>query len=285
MRGGMRIMLKARQVALAIVTMVLASPSAQASPYDQVVGIQSVNGGALLVKRVPVTAGSTIVGAEVVTNDLRTTFPKVTLYRGRGARLSDVTVIREFTNVRASTRHHIMLSCPPIQVPAAQDFYVAVTWPASDGVRGLRDGAAIPATLRSEGGESFIAAGPDKELQRIEGLDLGVRLILEGGVAKSADSEQLPARVWRTFFTTDGSGGGQPTFRFGIERKALVSLAIYDVSGRAVKIILREEFEPGEYVRPWDGRNDSGAQVASGVYIAKFVAGDRTLSQKVVVTR
>jgi hypothetical protein len=179
-----------------------------------------------------------------------------------------------------------MLSCPPIQVPAAQDFYVAVTWPVSDGVRGLRDGAAIPAILRSEGGESFIAAGPDKELQRIEGLDLGVRLILEGGAAKSADdSQQLPARVWRTFFSTVGSGGGLPTFRFGVERKALVSLAIYDVSGRAVKVILREELEPGEYMRPWDGRSDSGAQVASGVYIAKFVAGDRTLSQKVVVTR
>jgi len=43
-----------------------------------------------------------------------------------------------------------------------------------------------------------------------------------------------------------------------VERKALVSLAIYDVSGRAVKVILREEFEPGEYVRPWDGRNVSG---------------------------
>jgi hypothetical protein len=41
-----------------------------------------------LVKRVPVAAGSIIVGAEVVTNDLRTTFPKVTLYRGRGTRFA-----------------------------------------------------------------------------------------------------------------------------------------------------------------------------------------------------
>lgn len=281
-------MLKTRQLVLAIVALVLASPSVQATPYDQVVGIQSATGGALLVKRVPVAAGSIIVGAEVVTNDLRTTFPKVTLYRGRGARLSDVTVIREFTNVRASTRHHIVLSCAPIQVPVAQDFYVAVTWPASDGVRGLRDGAAIPAILRSEGGESFIAAGPDKELQRIEGLDLGVRLILEGGAAKSEDdnSEELPAaRVWRTFFTTDGSGGGQPTLRFGVERAAHVSLTIYDVSGRTVKTLLREPFKPGEYVQPWDGRNDSGTQVASGVYIAKLVAGDRVFSQKVVVAR
>lgn len=79
--------------------------------------------------------------------------------------------------------------------------------------------------------------------------------------------------------------GRQATFRFGIERATLASLTLYDVSGRAVRVLVREELTPGEYARSWDGRNDLGTRVASGVYIAKFVAGERIITQKVVMGR
>jgi len=44
-----------------------------------------------------------------------------------------------------------------------------------------------------------------------------------------------------------------------------LSLKIYDVRGRLVRTLLDEQVETGGFVM-WDGSNESGAQVASGVY-------------------
>ncbi|MCP4703438.1 MAG: T9SS type A sorting domain-containing protein [candidate division Zixibacteria bacterium] len=35
----------------------------------------------------------------------------------------------------------------------------------------------------------------------------------------------------------------------------------------------------------WDGGNDSGGQLASGIYFAKLIAGDNVSTKKVVVLK
>jgi flagellar hook assembly protein FlgD len=44
------------------------------------------------------------------------------------------------------------------------------------------------------------------------------------------------------------------------------SLAIYDMSGRAVFRAALDGLTPGEHVFEWDGRDSRGGRVASGVY-------------------
>jgi hypothetical protein len=51
-----------------------------------------------------------------------------------------------------------------------------------------------------------------------------------------------------------------------------VSLAIYDVSGRLVRSLIDRAVEPGVRSVVWDGRNDGGASVASGVYYCRLTA-------------
>lgn len=272
-----------------VATAMLAAVVAQAEPYDEIVGLNAPAGGALLVKRVSVPAGASIVGAEIVTNDLRTTFPRVTLYKGHVRKLADATMVREFTAVRATTRHVLTLSCQPIEVPTATEFYLAVAWPSGDGLRGYGDGAAIPAVLRDEAGDSYVASGRDKDLQRIEGLELGLRLVLRGAAAKSdADPGENPLeqRVWRTHFDVEQQlGDGTTVLRFGVESKAIVRVTMYDVMGRKIKELVGQEFAPGEYSTSWDGKSMTGTNVASGIYLAKGVVGGQTFTRKVVVAR
>ncbi len=53
---------------------------------------------------------------------------------------------------------------------------------------------------------------------------------------------------------------------------AAVQLNIYDVFGRLVRRLVQENLPAGEYTRTWDGRNDSGEPVASGLYLYELVA-------------
>ena len=69
-----------------------------------------------------------------------------------------------------------------------------------------------------------------------------------------------------------------------------VSMTIYDVSGHLVRTI-SVGFKPvGYYLTRqraayWDGRNETGEPVSSGVYFLQFVAGDFAATQRVVIVK
>jgi hypothetical protein len=58
-----------------------------------------------------------------------------------------------------------------------------------------------------------------------------------------------------------GPGGG----------KTRVSLVVYDVRGARVRVLVGGEQGSGKHVVEWDGRNEAGEAVGSGVY---FYHGD-----------
>ena len=64
-----------------------------------------------------------------------------------------------------------------------------------------------------------------------------------------------------------------------------VSITIYDVSGRRVRVLVDEHRAPGRHQAPWDGRNARGEQVASGVYFYRMVAGSFVEARKMVLLK
>ncbi|MFA6599380.1 MAG: FlgD immunoglobulin-like domain containing protein, partial [Ignavibacteriaceae bacterium] len=44
----------------------------------------------------------------------------------------------------------------------------------------------------------------------------------------------------------------------------------FNVIGQKIKTLMNEEKLPGYYNISWDGKNDSGASVNSGIYFIKF---------------
>ncbi|MFH1754568.1 MAG: M1 family aminopeptidase [Candidatus Latescibacterota bacterium] len=73
--------------------------------------------------------------------------------------------------------------------------------------------------------------------------------------------------------------------RFTIPGKSFVSLNIYDVAGRVVKRIISREMAADVYKVAWDGTNNTGQNVASGVYFYKLVAGPHIATKKMVLLR
>ena len=79
---------------------------------------------------------------------------------------------------------------------------------------------------------------------------------------------------------------GEQRIEFGLSRAGAVDLAVYDIAGRRIRVLLDGAlFEPGRHGVVWDGRNDSGHRVASGVYFHRVQGPDGTHVARTVVRR
>ncbi len=68
----------------------------------------------------------------------------------------------------------------------------------------------------------------------------------------------------------------------GTER---VVIAVYDVGGRRVRTLVDAVQEPNRYLVTWDGRDDRGGELASGVYFIRYKAGLHRFTKKAVLLR
>ena len=73
--------------------------------------------------------------------------------------------------------------------------------------------------------------------------------------------------------------------RFALAESGPVQIGIYDLTGRSVRNLTSNGYAAGLHEVEWDGRNDTGAGVASGVYFYKLVAGSFQDVRKLVVTK
>ena len=77
----------------------------------------------------------------------------------------------------------------------------------------------------------------------------------------------------------------QTTISFSLRDRGRVRLAIYDVSGALVRELVNGERSRGTYTEAWDGRDQHGSAVASGVYFYRLLTAERTLSRKMVLLK
>ena len=70
---------------------------------------------------------------------------------------------------------------------------------------------------------------------------------------------------------------------YTLEETADVNLAVYDVAGRRVALIERSTRGPGSYERGWNGRDENGRRLASGVYFLRLKAGSAEAVRKMVI--
>lgn len=64
-----------------------------------------------------------------------------------------------------------------------------------------------------------------------------------------------------------------------------MALSIYNVLGEKVIILDKGMKLAGEYSAIWDGQDDQGVQVASGIYLYTLNAGNRVLVKKLVLLK
>ena len=89
----------------------------------------------------------------------------------------------------------------------------------------------------------------------------------------AAESNRLPERL-QLHKNYPNPFNPETKIRFDIPRAQPVLLTIYNAAGQRVKNLVDRELAAGSYSVRWDGTNDSGDTLASGVYLAVLRAGE-----------
>jgi hypothetical protein len=102
---------------------------------------------------------------------------------------------------------------------------------------------------------------------------------------------------------TDGTGAGavpellvlaqnhpnpfnpKTSIRFGLPAAADVLLTVFDVNGRAVRTLVDGDLPAGTRVVEWDGRDDGGKALATGVYFYRLDAGEERIQKKMLLLK
>lgn len=149
--------------------------------------------------------------------------------------------------------------------------------------------------------------GPD-ESQTLEvtfdatglGADTYVGVIY---ILHTADDGQLEIGV--TMDVADAAGdlpGGLPTefalhgnypnpfnpstqIRFDVPKASPVTMAIYNLLGQEVRTLLDGVFDAGRHAITWNGRDNRGLDVGTGVYLVRMKAGDAVFVGKMMLVR
>jgi len=77
----------------------------------------------------------------------------------------------------------------------------------------------------------------------------------------------------------------ETTIRFALPNNSHVKLVIYNVLGQKVKTLFDGRKTPGTHTVKWDGKDSSGRNVASGVYLCRMEAGDFVQVKKLILLR
>ena len=74
-------------------------------------------------------------------------------------------------------------------------------------------------------------------------------------------------------------------FRFALARSADVELAVYNLAGQKVATLVQGHREAGSHSLRWDGQDDAGRELASGVYLYRLRADRRSETRKLLLLR
>ena len=77
----------------------------------------------------------------------------------------------------------------------------------------------------------------------------------------------------------------QTTIRYVVPSRGRVVIAVYDASGARVATLVDAEKAAGSYTEAWDGRDDAGRAVSSGVYFARISHASGSKSEKLVLLK
>ncbi|MBD3348049.1 MAG: T9SS type A sorting domain-containing protein, partial [Candidatus Eisenbacteria bacterium] len=128
-------------------------------------------------------------------------------------------------------------------------------------------------------------------------LDFASLLESTAGIAYEQDCVPTGVDDWLTDGGETGANalGLSPAFpnpapggsrvRYTLAQPARVSAIVYTLSGRVVTKLLDRERPAGSHELLWDGRDDEGHRVGSGVYCFRVEAGGETERSAVVVLR
>ena len=72
---------------------------------------------------------------------------------------------------------------------------------------------------------------------------------------------------------------------YQLPEAGLVRLAVYNLLGQEVRVLVNESKDAGSFTATWDGTDELGRRVASGIYLYRIQAGDFSASRRMLLLK
>ena len=101
-------------------------------------------------------------------------------------------------------------------------------------------------------------------------------------VDESGPESSGPSRLFDSY---PNPFNASTTLGFELDRRQPVSLRVHNLTGQRVKTLAEGVHPEGFFAVSWDGRDDRGREVASGVYLVRLRLEEQTLSHSLTLVR
>ncbi len=146
---------------------------------------------------------------------------------------------------------------------------------------GIREGAVSLVDVDLDGDLDFFMAGADWSTKY-------ARLYLNGGLLTDVadDAESIPGIAGHPMLENfPNPFNPETTIRYRVPESGAVDLTIYAPTGRVVRELVTHAQNAGVYEVRWDGLDDAGHPVASGVYYYRLTTRQGTMLGKAVLLK
>jgi hypothetical protein len=75
------------------------------------------------------------------------------------------------------------------------------------------------------------------------------------------------------------------TIEFTIPETGFINLGIYNIAGQKIRELVSDTMTAGSHSVLWDGRDESGTRVSSGMYMSRLVSGGNTASNRLLLIK
>ncbi len=149
----------------------------------------------------------------------------------------------------------------------------------SDGNRYIvNTGGVIP-----PGADRFL----DTSVLAGETYEYSLAVVLDDGSEILSQTERVHVGAFELTLNPNYPNPFNPvtTISFALPSNGHVNLAVYDADGRLIRTIVDDAMGEGSKTYRWDGRDENGSPVSSGVYFCRLKTGTRVLTQKMTLIK
>jgi hypothetical protein len=75
------------------------------------------------------------------------------------------------------------------------------------------------------------------------------------------------------------------TIAYALPENSRVLIQIFNVLGQSVRTLVNEEKSAGRYAAVWDGKDNDGRTIGSGIYLYRITAGSSSQTRKMLLLK
>jgi len=112
-----------------------------------------------------------------------------------------------------------------------------------------------------------------------------LRMINNNIGIEETNSETVTPHAITLFQNYPNPFNATTTIRFQIRQSEQVTVTVFDILGHQISEITNRLYKAGSHQILWDGKNQQGQAVASGLYIYRIEAGDFVQGKKMLLLK